>query len=167
MTSRELAALAGCTEQNIRKLSKKAVEKNESFITIKGESYLFSLASSAYGKSYRYETLSTPTTPKKKEHRIGTLRTADLTKLSHIDLRDTKIQAKDKLLVVDLYRGTNYSYEAIVKGLSHQKGHFPSQKETAALIKKVSRWVDAFAKGGKKALEDKRGNKGDFRVVDE
>lgn len=167
MTSKVLAGLVGCTERNIRKHTKKAVEKGEYFITLGGVVYPFSVVFNSSGKSYVYETLATPTT-RKKENRVHAIKVEDLGKINHVDIRATKISAVDKLLIVTLIRDINCSIEAIVKSLCLEYGHIADKKESAALVKKVQRWCEAFKTSGKKALEDSRGaKKGEFKKIDE
>ncbi|MCT7499462.1 DDE-type integrase/transposase/recombinase [Aliarcobacter cryaerophilus] len=167
MTSKEIASLVGCTEQYIRATTKKALENGLKTIEIKGLNFSFEVVSNSYGKSYVYETLATPTAPK-KEYRVNALRVEDLKKISHIDIRASKINTEDKFLIVTLIREINCSLEAIVKSLCLEFGHIATQKECVALVKKISRWVEAFKIGGKKALEDKRGaKKGEFKKLNE
>ncbi|MFX4241473.1 DDE-type integrase/transposase/recombinase [Aliarcobacter butzleri] len=167
MTSKEIASLVSFTERHIRNITKKALENGLKTIEIKGLSFSFEVVSNSYGRSYVYETLATPTAPK-KEYRVNALRVEDLKKISHIDIRASKINTEDKFLIVTLIREINCSLEAIVKSLCLEFGHIATQKECVALVKKISRWVEAFKIGGKKALEDKRGaKKGEFKKLNE
>lgn len=166
MTSKELALAVGCTERNIRKHTKKAVENGQNLISIGGIECLIDVVRDSRGKSYNYTTLATLTTPRKK--RVSAIRVEDLAKIKHIDIRASKISVDDKFLIVALLRDINSSIEAIVKSLCLEYGHIVDKKESAALVKKISRWCEAFKKGGKKALEDSRGaKKGEFRKIDE
>lgn len=167
MTSKEVASLVCCTFQNVQLSTKKALENGLKTIEIKGLSFSFEVVSNSFGKSYVYETLATQTAPK-KEYRVNALRVEDLSKINHIDIRKSKIGADDKFLIVALIKEINCSLEAIVKSLCLEFGHIATQKESVALVKKISRWVEAFKTGGKKALEDKRGaTKGEFKKIDE
>ena len=96
------------------------------------------MVSNEHGKSYIYETLATQTAPK-KEYRVNALRVEDLSKINHIDIRKSKIGADDKFLIVALIKEINCSLEAIVKSLCLEFGHIATQKESVALVKKISR----------------------------
>lgn len=166
MTSRELASTLGCTEQNIQKHTKKAVEASRGYITLGGVDYPFVVSSGVHGKAYSYETPETLATPRKR--RVNALKLEDFAKIKHIDITLGKTKVEDKLLIIALLRASNCSIEAIVKSLvaHHYSDEFDAKK-VKSTVKKITRWVEAFKSAGKKALEDKRGNNGEFRVLDE
>ena len=149
MTSKEVAKMVGCSEQHIRAVSKKALEKGLRSIEIKGLCFSFEVVSNEFGKSYVYETVATQATPKKKRLSISKV---DVKNLPKIELERAKVE--DKKALVSFYKTNKSSLYAIAQAYSIV---FDSKYNVMSLERKFRRWVDEFSQNGIKALEDKRG----------
>ena|GEM_PF-2826069 len=160
MTSKALAQETGYSERWVRKVTEKARAQGLAFITLQGTRFFFALERDGHGVAYRY-------TKEQKSERVHAMSASDAKRIGHIDPRQGKLGVADKLLLVTLYRESNASLDAITTALFGAQWEMPTPKERAATKKRIKRWVEAFEKGGKKALEDKRGNTGGFRKVDE
>ena len=149
MTSKEIASLVGCTEQYIRAITKKALENGIKTIEIKGLSFSFEVVSNSYGKSYVYETLATPTTPKK---RVVSNSKVMISELPNINLE--KPTAEDKKALINFYSTQKSSLQAVAEAYNIV---FSNKYNVMSLERKFRRWIEAFKNSGAKALEDKRG----------
>ena len=154
MTSTQLSSKINCTAQYIRAKTKKALEQGANKITIGGVEVLVSVVSGVGGggKKYKYTIEENiKTAPRKRRVGSGVV---NLTELPKVDFTksNSKISVNDKLELVKFIKKHSSSVLAIARVYSLESGI-----KEGTLQRRIQRWVDAYEKGGKSALEDKRG----------
>ena len=151
MKSKEVAKFLEVSDRYIRDLTKKAIEKNLSFIEYKGEVFYFKEGVSSKGnKSYEYTRLTDIQAPVKKPQK----RSVVFEDVPEIDIKNPSFE--EKLAIVKYYIRNNSSYLAIAKFLILRAN---SDMKSESLARKIKMWVEKFRKGGAEALKDKRGGR--------
>ncbi len=151
MNSKEIAQRFGFSWIYIRKLTLKALESGKRFITLRGEKIAFSVTytnTGRGGKTYSYTVVDESRLLKRK---VKT-QSIDMSELPRIDF--AKVGLDEKLALVKFIKRTNTSIRSIVKAYE-----IAGEGKFGTLQKRVQRWVEAYERGGKKALLDKRGGK--------
>ena len=154
MTSTELSSKLNCTAQYIRAITKKALSKGESKITIGDQDILVKTVDGigGRGKIYKYTIEENiKTAPKKRRNGSGVIKIDELPKIDFTK-SNSKISVNDKLDLVKFIRKYEASVLAVARVYSLESGI-----KEGTLQRRIQRWVDAYEKGGKSALEDKRG----------
>ncbi|KJY83302.1 hypothetical protein TW81_09920 [Vibrio galatheae] len=153
LTSADISSEISVTERYIRGLSKKAVDSGLSHIKCKGLTFALNVISNEHGKAYRYtQVQQAPKRPKKKVKLNSVIDPAALPTVANL----AKPTTDEKLALVSFYNASGHPLSAIVKALIMQHA---SDSKPQALQTRIKRWTKAFEKGGRSALEDKRGGK--------
>jgi len=152
MKSKELAQRFGFSDRYIRKLTKKALSDGLSFIEINGERYVFCLIDGIgkKGKLYNYEKIL-PAPLKKRKRGVSKVLVSEVPK---IDLKNPTLE--QKVAVCKYYKWHNISLRAFAEVLNQENGGY---FKVDTIQKRLKRWYEAYSKGGKEALRDKRGGR--------
>ncbi len=151
------------TERYIQKLTKKASDLGKDYIACKGQCYLFKKTAGIGGRGWVYsytQIKQAPARPKKKVRLNSVIDIATLPVVANL----TKPTTDEKLALVSFYNSSKHPLSAIVKALIMQ--HLADIKPSA-LQTRIKRWTKAYEKGGRAALEDKRGGKKPTKGDDE
>lgn len=155
LNSAAVSQLTGKSERTVQRLSKQAQECGLALITIDEFSFTFSLQKNIGGRGWVYsytQIHQAPKRPKRKIKMNSVIDPASLPVIANL----AKPTTDEKLALVSFYNVSGHPLSAIVKALIMQH---TSDCKPQALQTRIKRWTKSFEKGGRKALEDKRGGK--------
>lgn len=151
MNSKEVAELFDLSDRYIKKLTQKALESGKKCISLKGKKIAFVIKSGRggnSGKTYSYTIADESRLLKSRVKR----KSVDMSELPRVDF--AKVGFEEKLALVKFIKKSNVSIRRVAKVYE-----IDSAIGADTLYKRIQRWVEAYEKGGKKALFDKRGGK--------
>lgn len=168
MRSYEVAEIAGCSVEWVKKLTKKASQRGENIITLNGECFTFFEAKGRGrgGKVHVYAPIDNDVSRRKTVSKEISF--AHLSELDGFDVLAKKHSVEEKLLLVRFIKKYNYTMKITIESLLLSAGEAAEKKRVEALRRKFTRWVSLFEKEGAEALEDRRGKRvSEFAKIDE
>ena len=159
LDTKKISNHLGISVRHIRRLTKAAKEKGLNVIAHNDERFVFEEVSGVGGRGFVYAYTPVVKTAIKPKRRVSNKATLNPLELPVIDDLN-KPTTDEKLALVTFYHTSDHPLSYISQALIMT--HCASIK-SSSLEAKIKRWSKAFKKGGKSALEDKRGGK-DFKA---